>query len=244
MKIAVCDDSIKDLLAINKLLSKYTALHPDRNFTLEKFSDPSRLHQEISEGNLAEIYILDMLMPRQTGIDLGRHIRMSGCESVIIYITASDDYALDAYNVHAARYLLKPIDENKFYEALDYALSNLKTKAESMYQIKTKNGLMQRPCSKIEYIENANRKLEVHLAGGEILQSLFIRKSFEMEIQEIAERKNFLQIHKSFLINLDYVKQLTSDSAMMDSGKRLPISKSRSANVKREYLLYISEKYR
>ena len=76
-----------------------------------------------------------------------------------------------------------------------------------------------------------------------MLRSLFIRRSFEEEIQEIAGRKNFLQVHKSFLVNLDYVKQLTADGMMMESGRTLPVSKSRAAEVKREYLLFVSRKY-
>ncbi len=173
MKITICDDSIKDLLKVEKLLLKYKSLHPDKDFELEKFSDPSRLYQKISEGKLTDIYILDMMMPRRTGIDLGNLIRTSGSENVIIYITASDDYALDAYSVHAVRYLLKPVDEHKLFEALDYALSYTQVRTESMYLIKTKNGLLQTPYSKIEYIENVNRKQEVHLSDGEIIKSLF-----------------------------------------------------------------------
>lgn len=244
MKITICDDSIKDLLKIEKLLLKYKSLHPNKDFELEKFSDPSRVYQKILEGKLTDIYILDMLMPRRTGIDLGKQIRMSSHESVIIYITASDDYALDAYEVHAVRYLLKPIDEYKLYEALDYALSYTKVKSESMYLIKTQNGLLQRPYSKIEYIENIGRKQEVHMSDGETLKSLFIRKSFEEETKEAAIRENFLQVHKSFLVNLDYVKQLTSDSIIMESGKQIPVSKAKAARVKREYLLFVSEKYK
>lgn len=244
MKITICDDSIKDLLKIEKLLLKYKSLHPNKDFELEKFSDPSRVYQKILEGKLTDIYILDMLMPRRTGIDLGKQIRMSSHESVIIYITASDDYALDAYGVHAVRYLLKPIDEYKLYEALDYALSYTKVKSESMYLIKTQNGLLQRPYSKIEYIENIGRKQEVHMSDGETLKSLFIRKSFEEETKEAAIRENFLQVHKSFLVNLDYVKQLTSDSIIMESGKQIPVSKAKAARVKREYLLFVSEKYK
>ncbi|MDE6603651.1 MAG: LytTR family DNA-binding domain-containing protein [Lachnospiraceae bacterium] len=240
MKITICDDSIKDLLHTEKLLLKYKSLHPDKDFELEKFSDPSRLYQRISAGKLTDIYILDMLMPRRTGIDIGNLIRTSGCESVIIYITSSEDYALDAYGVHAVRYLLKPIDENRLFEALDYSFSYAKLRVDSLCLIKTKEGLLQRPYSKIEYVENAGRKLEVHLTDGEILKSLFIRKSFEEETREIMAQRNFLQIHKSFLVNLDYVKQLTSDSVILASGKRLPVSRAKAANVKREYLLYVS----
>lgn len=60
MKITVCDDSIKDLLEIDKLLAKYKLFHPDNDFKLEKISDPSRLYQMISEGNLTDIYILEI----------------------------------------------------------------------------------------------------------------------------------------------------------------------------------------
>lgn len=244
MKITICDDSIKDLLKIEELLLKYKTLYPDKDFELEKFSDPSKLYHRISEGKLADIYILDMLMPGRTGIDLGNQIRNTGCESVIIYITSSDDYALDAYEVHAIRYLLKPIAEEKLFEALNYSLSYVNVKKEPVYLVKTKEGLVQTPYSQIEYIENASRRLEVHLVSGETLKSLFIRKSFEEEIRGIAEEKNFQQIHKSFLVNLDHVKRLTNDSIIMGSGRQLPISKAKAANVKRAYLLFVSGKHR
>lgn len=243
MKITLCDDSMADLREIEKLLLKYKMLYPDKMFDLEKFSDPSRLYHRISEGDLADIYILDMLMPSRTGIDLGRQIRNFGFENIIIYVTSSDDYALDAYGVHAIRYLLKPIDESKLFEALDYGLSYTKVKEDPVYLVKTKDGLVQTSCSKIEYIENTGRKLEVHLSNGKILKSLFIRQSFEEEIREITEKKSFQQIHKSFLVNLNYVKQLNADSILVASGRLLPISKARASTVKRNYLLFVSEKY-
>lgn len=152
MKITICDDSIKDLLDTEKLLLKYKTQYPDKDFEVEKYTDPSRLFQKIAEGRLTDIYILDMLMPKRTGIDLGRQIRMSGSENIIIYITSSEDYALDAYGVRAVRYLLKPLDEVRLFEALDYALSYTMAKTGPTYMIRTKNGLLPRAYSKIEYI--------------------------------------------------------------------------------------------
>lgn len=246
MKVIICDDNVRDLRTIEGLLIQYKLQHSDRAFELEKFSDPSRLYQEITEGRAADLYILDMLMPKRTGIDLGRHIRNCGHKSIIIYLTSSDDYALDAYGVHAIRYLLKPIKEEKFFEALDYGLSLFEKKADTgaVYLVKTKEGLAKTPYSKIEYIENANRKLEVHLVGGSILKSIFIRRSFEKEIEELAAERNFLQVHKSFVVNLDHVKQLGMGVIIMESGRQLPVSKAKAAMVKREYLLFVSGKYR
>lgn len=244
MRITICDDSIKDLLYTEKLLLKYKTRYPNRDFELEKYSDPSRLYHKIAEGSLTDIYILDMLMPKRTGIDLAKQIRMSGSDSAIIYITSSEDYALNAYEVRAARYLLKPINESQLFEALDYALSYTKAKTEPTYIIKTKNGLLSRAYSKIEYIENIGRRLEMHLSDGEILKSLIIRTSFEAEVRELTDHGDFLQIHKSFLINLNYVKQLAADSVTMDSGKQLPVSRTKARQVKREYLFFVSEKCR
>ena len=84
----------------------------------------------------------------------------------------------------------------------------------------------------------------MHLVSGEILKSLFIRQSFEEETREIAQMRNFLQVHKSFLVNLDHVKRLTVDSIIMESGRQLPVSKTKAAKVKREYLLFVSGKYK
>lgn len=174
MKITICDDSIKDLLDTEKLLLKYKTQYPDKDFEVEKYTDPSRLFQKIAEGRLTDIYILDMLMPKRTGIDLGRQIRMSGSENIIIYITSSEDYALDAYEVRAVRYLLKPLDEVRLFEALDYALSYTMAKTGPTYMIRTKNGLLSRAYSKIEYIESAARKLSrIWLTASFCKASLF-----------------------------------------------------------------------
>lgn len=243
MKIVLCDDNLQDLLKIEELVLKYKILCPGRDIELEKYSDPSELYENISKGNFADIYILDMLMQELTGIDLGNQIRKMKSDGIIIYITSSDDYALDAYGVHALRYILKPVSQEQLFEALDYSLTYRREKQDSVFMIKMQGRLAQVHYSEIEYIENANRRLEVHMTNGEILRGLVIRKSFEEETQEITSSNNFQQVHKSFLVNLDYVKQLTQNSILMKSGRKVPVSKARAAKVKREYLLYVSGKY-
>ena len=108
MKIIICDDSIEDLIKIEKLLQKFLESLEDTDVMVEKFTNPSRLYDKISQKELADIYILDMLMKEKTGIDIGSQLRKISNKNVILYITSSDDFALDAYRVHAARYLLKP----------------------------------------------------------------------------------------------------------------------------------------
>lgn len=244
MKIVVCDDSIEDLTEIERLLAKYKEIHPDIRIEVEQFSDAVQLYQKIQEKDLADIYILDMIMSEKTGIDIGTLIRTSNKESIIVYITSSDDFAMEAYSVRAVRYLLKPVSEEQFFEALTYAMSLTKLEKEITYPVKTKNGLIAVPAAKIEYIENYSRQLNIYLTNGENIKSIFIRKSFDEEIRDIAQDRRFIQVHKSFLINMNYVNKLTQSSILMESGKIIPVSKKRSADVRKEYLLYVNERYR
>lgn len=244
MKIAICDDSIEDLIKIEKLLQQYVSSSPTPDFQIEKYSNPSKLCKQIQQKQLADVYLLDIMMEDNSGIDIGRQLRKTGSEPIIIYITSSDDFALDAYHVHAARYLLKPVQKTDLFEALDYSFSHMGSQNGPVYLVKTKMGLITVPFFKIEYIENVSRTLDVHLADGEIFKSIFIRKSFDEEIKELLSDKSFLHVHKSFIVNLRYVRKLTSNSIIMESGKNIPVSKTRTSDVKKEYLLFVSEQYR
>ena len=243
MKIVICDDSIEDLLKIEKILLKYKKFYPNIDFEVEKFSNASQLYNNIQKNELADIYILDIIMSGKDGIDIGQQIRKSSADNIIIYTTCSGDYALEAYDLHAVRYILKPVNENRIFEALDYALSYKNAGKEASFLIKTREGLVQIPYSQIEYIENSSRTLEAHLTNSKIIKSIFIRKSFEEEISELIEDPMFIQVHKSLIINLKYIRKLAKNNVIMESGKNIPVSQKRAAVVKKEYLSFFSDYY-
>ena len=76
------------------------------------------------------------------------------------------------------------------------------------------------------------------------LTSIYIRTSFDKEIKELEDDKSFLRVHKSFLINLNYVKKLTKNIMIMENGRNIPVSRSSALDVKKEYLLFVSQQYR
>ena len=244
MRVVVCDDCIEDLQTIATLLEQYKESSSDAIFSVEKYLDATVLYNKILAGRQADIYILDMIMSDRSGLDIGSLIRKADGDGVIIYISSSDDYAMEAYGVHAARYLLKPVSEENFFEAMNFACSCIRTCKEHLFLIKTKEGTLSVSYSRIEYMENYSRTLNVCLDDGGNIRSIFIRKSFDEEIREIAGDKSFLQVHKSFLINMKHVKKLEQNEIVMESGKRIPISKTRAADVKRTYLQFLSACYR
>lgn len=244
MKIVVCDDNVEDLTEIERLLTGYREHSPGVMFETELFQDPAELYHRISGKKPDEIYILDMIMDEKTGIDIGSLIRSMDARSVIIYITSSDDFALEAYGVRAVRYLLKPVQADLFFEAMDYAVSCTRMPKDDIYTIKTKEGLVAVPYGKIEYIENYSRTLNICLTDGSSIKSIFIRRSFDEEIGLIASDARFVQVHKSFLVNMDHVDKLAQGAVIMESGRDIPVSKTRAADVKRDYLMFMSGRCR
>lgn len=244
MQFVICDDSVKNLLELERMLLQYSTRFPDLSFEIEKFTDAALLLHKIQNKKPADIYILDIVMSDISGIDLGHEIRKKSGKSIIIYITASDRFALDAYDIFAIRYLLKPVEENRFFEALDYALSQMQDRRRSFFPVKTKDGLESVPYREIEYIENSARRLEIHLTDGNRITSVYIRKSFEEELKELLNAGNFLCVHKSFLVNLSYVRKLDQNNVIMNSGIRIPVSRKSASQVKKSYLLFISDQYK
>ena len=244
MRLAICDDDLNDLAKLKGLLQTYKGHCPGIHIEINIFSDATELLQEIQKGMQTDLYILDILMSNITGIDLGTEIRKNNPKSMIIYVTSSDSFAMEAYDLHAIRYLLKPTVERDLFEALDYAISHMDRKKSSVFLVKTKEGLTAVPYSEIEYIENASRKLDIHLTNGEIVTSIFMRKSFDEEIEELVQVQNFICVHKSFLINMNYIRKLNQSDMILDSGTRIPVSRRRTLQVKKEYLLFVSNQYK
>lgn len=245
MKIVVCDDNTEDLEKIRELLTRYMESNEAVQAETEYYTDSVELYQKIQKERQGDIYILDMIMARKTGIDIGALLRRTNKKSIIIYITSSDDFALEAYGVHAVRYILKPVREELFKEALDYAVSDIfREDREEVYSVKTREGILALPYSNIAYIESNSRMLQIHLTDEKVIKSIFIRRSFDEEIEPLTKDPRFLRVHKSFLVNMYQVYRLMQGSVIMNSGVSIPVSKARAVEVKKEYLTFISEQYR
>lgn len=125
---------------------------------------------------------------------------------------------------------------------MDFAISDLCQKIQFL-SVNTAKGIQKISYQEIEYIENSARTLHVFTTDGREIISKYLRTSFESNLQKILENKHFIQVHKSFIVNLNYVKLYDPAQMTMHSGRQIPISKSRQPNVKRTYLKYTSESY-
>lgn len=217
MKVVVCDDNIDDLKNIKGLLTKYKKLNKDVQLETEYFTDSAELYRQIQAKAHSDIYILDMIMSKRTGIDIGTLIRNTDKNNVIIYITSSDDFAFEAFCVHAARYLLKPVQEELFIEALDCAVSGISKKTKNpMYTVKTKEGLVSIPYSgRSNMIVNTMlcyMMEKAHSLGIKVQQNISVSKEIPVNDYEFA-----MVIANLFDNAFDCIKNFTDREKFMDA---------------------------
>ncbi|MCX4267746.1 MAG: LytTR family DNA-binding domain-containing protein [Lachnospiraceae bacterium] len=241
IQIALCDDDRKVLDALEERIACY-AKEKSVNLYINKFYRAEELETQLEKKKDYPIYFLDILMPDRDGIEIGKVIRKQDDQAVIIYLTSSADYALQAFGVFAQRYLLKPIQQREFEEAMDFAVRQT-LQMQKVLHVNTIEGIRNLFYQEIEYIENVSRTLYIAVVNGEPVISRFLRKSFESDMEELLENENFIQVHKSFIVNLRYIKLYNQSQIVMFSDKVVPVSRSRQTEVKRIYLQYLSKRY-
>ena len=138
IKIATCDDGAEDLKRMSFLLCEYLESHKIAA-EVQSFHHPDALLLECGKTHF-DLYLLDIVMPMLTGIDVGRELRCRRDNAQIIYLTTSDEFAVDAFSLKAAHYLLKPYTKDQFFDALDRAFSVIETKKSKQLSVKTEGG--------------------------------------------------------------------------------------------------------
>ena len=120
IRIALCDDEKKILDEVSEQIKGY-AEKKNTEIQISCFDSAASLIGALEDGRFFDIFVLDVYIGDERGTALARHIRKAGIESPIIFATTSVEHAPESYEMGTLRYLIKPIDPIKLYEALDAA---------------------------------------------------------------------------------------------------------------------------
>ena len=238
MKIVICDDNSSERNEISELIKRYTRTR-SLNADIEIFSSSDTLLKESTDAN---IYILDIIMPEVDGIELGKRLRERNSSAAIIYLTNSEEFAINAFKVRAFSYILKPVEEKSLFSELDECISKLNSTKRKYYRAEIRQddgiGIKMLPLDEIIAVEYSEHRLIYHLTEGNILKSSYKRGSFEDIAEYFHITNDFLKISASFIINVHNVVKLNSDSFTMADGNSYRITRGYS-DVKKKYLDYI-----
>lgn len=226
MKAAICDDEKIQIECTVTFLEEY--IH-DRRISIdyEYFESYTQLKDRISEFDL---FILDYQVPEINGIEFAEMLRSSyGEEKAVIFLTSFPEIVYESFKVRPHRFLIKPIDKEKFYEALD---SYFKTNHISKrIFIKTLGDTQVVNLDDVYYIEASRKDVCINKENEQIV---YHKSITDMEAQLASF--GFFRCHRSFLVNLKKIKKFDSKTVWLTNGAELPMGAKKLGEFNKEYL--------
>ena len=242
MRVAICDDAPDDAADIAAMVKEYASVHPDIALTISVFPESAALLGDIGQtGTGYDLYLLDILLSGQGGIELARTLRRQNDKGRIVFVTMSPDYALPAFSVKASDYLLKPVARRALFSVLDDTCESLASRPLQRRQIsfRTPSGLQTVPLNDVVYVEVMGHVPYYHLSNG-VVRGSELRIPFEQIADELMRESCFIRPHRSYLVNAAHITSLGSKSMRLDNGVTVPIARMRAADTKSRYLDYLS----
>lgn len=193
-----------------------------------------------------DLLSLDIQMPKLNGFEV---LELIGTDIGVIFVTAYDEYALRAFDVHAVDYLLKPFSADRFAEALEHARFHLKAGRQAPFsdliaESRKRHKPLQRvlirdgsrvhvlPVEKIDYVEAQDDYVCFKAGGRE-----YLKQEVMADLETLLDPTRFIRIHRSYILNIERLAKLElyakdSHVAILTDGAQLPVSRSGYARLK------------
>lgn len=245
MRIAICDD--------NSLCCEQLALlvaqeeQEPGQFDVQIFSSGEALLQQMQEKQPFDLIFMDIEMGEGlSGMETAVQIRRQNQDVMLVFVTAHIDFVFEAFDVQAMQYLVKPIDVQQFQRVFQLCRRKyFNEECRIPFRIRNEKGqeeLLLLMAKELLYVESYLRKLQIHTIYG---------RSFEVagkisEMEDLLIKRGFIRSHKSYLINLNYLRLLEADQLLLATKQgeqqiKLPLSRRKKEQVKKAFLQYKRE---
>ena len=229
IRIAICDDEKKILDEVSGYIKNYAEKKSDTDIEVFRFDSASSLISALENGKSFDVFVLDVYIGNEMGTALARNIRKFGIESPIICATTSVEHAPESYETGTLRYLIKPINPVKFYEAMDVALKSAEKLGQRLIKLKTENGVESINASHVICSEAHDHYQYVTLlGGGQLKVRLTVTELFSL----LDKHGGFIRVGSSYVINLRHVKNVSRTDVLMYNDKCIQIPRGKYAEIK------------
>ena len=223
-KILVVDDdtNICELLRLYLTKEGYqVTVANDGEEGLEKFNQVK-----------PDMVLLDVMMPGIDGMEAAREIRTFDAAAEIVFLTSSPGFAYESYGVRALEYLLKPISGKLLFPVLD-KLSLREQRPQDGLTLKAGATLVRVPFSQLAYVEVSGKHLYFNLTDGQVREVVGSLKDYE---PLLLARPEFMRIHRSYIVNMLQIDELSPAGVHTFSGANLPVSRLLYPQLQKDYM--------
>ncbi len=236
LTLCICDDEPGDVSSIRALAERFAVEHPEFPLQIQTFSSAFDLLEHLEGTGGFDIYLLDVVMPHVNGVELAKRIRSRGEAAEIVFLTVSPEYALDAFDVAACGYLIKPVEKEKLDKILLSAAHRLSRPENPFFLLKTREGLRKIPLRELVMVESFNHDRVCSLADG---SRLVTADTLAFLMERLSGDPRFFSPHRAYIINLEHIAALNATDVLLSNGQRIPVSRSSFAALKKAYMDFL-----
>lgn len=228
----ICDDDSKCGNLILKYLLKYCE---DRNITCfyDLFNDGQKTLESEKSYNIA---FLDIEIGDISGINIAKKLKENNKNIIIFFITEYEKYIDDAMDLFALRFIKKPLDYQRFITGLDKAIELINDETIELF-LKDENVLHKVKAKDIIYLETNDHKVKIVTTMG-IFYSSDLIDIWEKKLTHIS----FYRIHKSYILNLDYIDQYKRNEVKLTTGEIIGISYRKQSMFRKYFFDYLKRR--
>ena len=238
LRVAICDDTKEIVEALEQIVKKLIeSLHI--NAEIKKYDKGEDLLWDIEENGVFDIILLDIEMGDLNGIETAKQIREKDYFVQLLFISQHEGYYYQAFEVQPFAFLKKPIDEKELEDKLRKVINRLEYSRES-YSFMENKSYSKLFLSEILYFESNGRTVKIHTKSGEVYIHYERLKKIEEKLATGINK--FVRIHRSLLVNSEYITRYYYDHVKLIDGESLTISESRRKKIRENYLEFLSDK--
>ncbi len=236
IRIAICDDEPLEINRAENILMRYALEHPQYKIKTYSFVAPLELLSHVEEQGGFDVMLLDVYMAGMLGTDAAREIRKLGDDAEIIFLTTSKDHALDAFEVNATQYLVKPYEEVALFAALDKVMQRINVERRGVITLKTAEGIARIAPRDVVFTETGRNNYQIiHTIQGKRLE---VRMTASELFELLEPNKFFVRCGVSINLNLKYIRQISKNAITFDTGECLAYPYRVYKKLKEDFLFF------
>ena len=232
LKIALLDDD-KTALLISKGAIESFFQEKNIAISLDAFSSPVNFLAMAKEENYRLVF-LDIDMPEINGLEAGKKLKEFNPQTDIIYLSQREDLVFDTLVLHPFGFIRKSKIIQDFANVLELFVNTaLNTNSENKkITFSTKTETMSADIDNVMYIEGNRNYQTFYLKDG----STFDARVLMGDLEEKLKDQGFIRIHKGYLVNYLYIRQIGNNEVNLTNNKSLPMSNKRKEEIMEKYL--------
>ncbi len=242
LRIAICDDLPDQLEQIKTAVEQFVRLYQDEHAEIFAYDNPLIFLESLDKIGGFDIVLLDVCMPGIDGTQVAGEIRRRKDKSEIIFLTTSDEFAVEAFALKAAHYLVKPFTQVQFKEAMNRAIVHFAAGQVPKVALRLIGGGARiLELNEIFWIESHNHSQAIFLKDGDIEEA---RESLSQLLSELEKLSpgQFVSPSKGYIVNQKAIRTVEPKGIIMRSGQMIPLARGTFRDFSDRYFSYLFPK--